>query len=113
VLEIVVKGDIAMAAAQNSLTEIPNRVFSKKTRRGTVALIVREHYLRNDIQCGIPRCPKCTSTTTSPITLSLEANHYLIPDANFVNNYWELLESPHLNHVNVIILKTVANEVAL
>ena len=32
------------------------KTFIKKTRRGNIIKVVREHYLRDDIWCGSPLC---------------------------------------------------------
>ena len=33
-----------------------DRIFTKKTRRGQILKIVREHYLRDDLSCGAESC---------------------------------------------------------
>ncbi len=33
-----------------------DRIFTKKTRRGQILKIVREHYLRDDLSCGSESC---------------------------------------------------------
>ena len=38
---------------------LSHKTFLKKTRRGKVIKVVREHYLRDDIGCGILKCPEC------------------------------------------------------
>ena len=38
---------------------LSHKTFLKKTRRGKVIKVVREHYLRDDIGCGIIECPEC------------------------------------------------------
>lgn len=93
---------------------LKSKVFLKKTKRGGVLKIVREHYLRDDIYCGHPSCSQCYSTKdqdamevddpTSPTSdhlkkgfsmLSASTNmsvnfngknvhHILIPDTNVV-----------------------------
>uniref|UniRef100_A0A0K2TTP1 Protein DIS3 homolog n=1 Tax=Lepeophtheirus salmonis TaxID=72036 RepID=A0A0K2TTP1_LEPSM len=39
------------------------KVFYRKTRRGRIMKIVREHYLRDDIKCGFPLCTDCHEST--------------------------------------------------
>ena len=41
---------------------LTTRTFLKKTRRGKVLKVVREHYLRDDIYCGSSGCSKCKHT---------------------------------------------------
>jgi len=42
-----------------------DRIFTKKTRRGNILKIVREHYLRDDLSCGSEATPTscCTRWT--------------------------------------------------
>ncbi len=35
------------------------KVFHRKTKKGSVVKIVREHYLREDIHCGRESCESC------------------------------------------------------
>ena len=67
-----------------------SKVFLRKTRKGGIIKIVREHYLRDDIWCGSAVCDQCdhekTVLTESP---GLKSNlcgcqHYIIPDTNVV-----------------------------
>ena len=39
-----------------SVKMLTTRTFLKKTRRGKVLKVVREHYLRDDIPCGVADC---------------------------------------------------------
>ena len=65
-------------------------MFLKKTKRGGIIKIVREHYLRDDIWCGSELCSLCEHE--SPILQShVSVNstlcpypHYIIPDTNVV-----------------------------
>ena len=38
---------------------LTTQTFLKKTRRGNVIKVVREHYLRDDIYCGSSACTDC------------------------------------------------------
>lgn len=38
---------------------VRGKVFVRKSRRGNVQVIAREHYLRDDLSCGVLRCPSC------------------------------------------------------
>jgi len=96
---------------------LAQKTFIKKTRRGNVIKVVREHYLRDDIYCGSPLCQVCDQETENcrldgkPGSLSsLEpAPHYVILDTNIVLEQIDLLESEGLS--NVIVLHTVLQEV--
>lgn len=73
-----------------------DRVFMKKTRRGNILKIVREHYLRDDISCGSESCAnQACKQSFKKITNFLSANpeslsnlfekpHYLVPDTNII-----------------------------
>ena len=37
------------------------KTFVKKTRRGKIMNVVREHYLRDDLACGVESCDQCHS----------------------------------------------------
>ena len=69
---------------------LKSKVFVKKTRRGGVVKIVREHYLRDDIWCGSKECTQCNNEdailSESPDQTSnlCDFPHYLILDTNAV-----------------------------
>ncbi|KAL8189938.1 UNVERIFIED_CONTAM: exosome catalytic subunit dis3 [Gekko kuhli] len=106
---------------------LTSRTFLKRTRAGAVRKIVREHYLRDDISCGVAACPLCGEGEEEeeegrgagrPF---LEAQpggaasslcpepHYLLPDTNLLLHQIDILEDPVIR--NVIILQTVLQEV--
>lgn len=70
--------------------------FVKKTKKGNLLNIVREHYTRDDIGNGIGT------------VLETNCPCYIIPDTNVVLHQITFLESPLIT--NVIILQTVLNE---
>eukprot|EP01117_Protostelium_nocturnum_P010562 TRINITY_DN3799_c0_g1_i5.p2 TRINITY_DN3799_c0_g1~~TRINITY_DN3799_c0_g1_i5.p2 ORF type:complete len:1114 (-),score=421.54 TRINITY_DN3799_c0_g1_i5:5440-8781(-) len=71
------------------------KVFFRKTRRGRIALIAREHYLRQDIE---------------PNLLNLnESVQFTIPTFSFLSHFQEILEDPSVK--DVIYLKTVTDQV--
>lgn len=93
----------------------------KKTRRGKVLKIVREHYLRDDIFCGSKACEdESTETDINGFaTLSATPNslskvhqrpHYLVLDTNIILNQIDIIEAKD-GLKNVIILQTVLEEV--
>ena len=69
---------------------LTTKTFVKKTRRGGVLKIVREHYLRDDIWCSSNLCQECEHEKpvldTCPERKSTEVAlaHYLLPDTNVV-----------------------------
>lgn len=60
---------------------LQSKAFVKKTRKGKVLKIVREHYLRDDIWSGSPLDAECDQDA---VKLSASAAHYLIVDTNIV-----------------------------
>ncbi|XP_058451921.1 exosome complex exonuclease RRP44 [Malaya genurostris] len=96
---------------------LTNRVFMKKTRKGGIIKVVREHYLRDDIACGIASCGLCsldvTRTSLDPLPDSgstiFDSPHYLMLDTNIILYQIDFLEADAIR--NVIVLSTVLDEV--
>lgn len=84
------------------------RSFIRKTRKGHVIKVVREHYLRDDVFCGSILCKKCTQTEFR-LTAQPEEGHYVLLDTNVILQQIDLLDNPALK--NVIIPQTVLEEV--
>ncbi|EDQ90882.1 uncharacterized protein MONBRDRAFT_35038 [Monosiga brevicollis MX1] len=78
--------------------------FSKKTRKGAVLKVSREHYLRDDIHCRLHGCTKCQQTEPC-----LEPGTVLVPDTNAVLHQLDVLEHPSVK--NVVLTTTVLDEV--
>lgn len=68
-------------ARQRACKMLQSRSFVKKTKKGKVLKVVREHYLRDDIYSGSPLDPECDQAAAK---LSASAPHYLIVDTNIV-----------------------------
>ncbi|KAH8323642.1 hypothetical protein KR074_008256 [Drosophila pseudoananassae] len=92
------------------------REFTRKTKRGNILKIVREHYLRDDIGCGSELCRKCFQNEVYQLTSQHEIQcslfkfpHYIVLDTNVVLDQIDVLEEDVLR--NVIVLTTVLNEV--
>ena len=60
---------------------LQSKAFVKKTKKGKVLKVVREHYLRDDIWSGSPLDPECDKDA---VKLSGTAAHYLVVDTNIV-----------------------------
>lgn len=94
---------------------LKSKVFLKKTRRGGVVKIVREHYLRDDIWCGAEECTQCDNDNavlnSSPDVVSkiCDFPHYLVLDTNAILHQMDVLEDPVFK--NFILLQTVLHEV--
>lgn len=92
------------------------REFTRKTKRGNILKIVREHYLRDDIGCGSELCRNCFQNEVYQLTSQHEIQcslfkfpHYIVVDTNVVLDQIDVLEEDVLR--NVIVLTTVLNEV--
>lgn len=66
------------------------RTFLRKTKKGGILKVVREHYLRDDIVCGSEICTICKQNVTlldsAPVSDSklITQPHYILPDTNVV-----------------------------
>ena len=94
---------------------LKTKSFVKKTKKGAVLKVVREHYLRDDVWCGAKGCGKCKHEAPPlepcPIIESdlCPQPHYLVPDTNVVLHQLDFLEDPAVR--NVIVLQVVLQEV--
>ena len=111
---------------------LAQKTFYRKTKRGKILKVVREHYLRVDIWCGIEKCPSCLgsadeneeplmnnevigakneaflerSGANSKLKSSLiKGSHFLVLDTNVVLNEIDLLETATKGLENVILLQ--------
>ncbi|PIN02756.1 Exosomal 3'-5' exoribonuclease complex, subunit Rrp44/Dis3 [Handroanthus impetiginosus] len=82
------------------------KVFVKKTKQGKVVKVLREHYLRDDIYCGVPFCKLCDVINPR---LGSTASTILIVDTNVVLHQIDLLENPAID--DVVVLSVVLEEV--
>lgn len=55
--------------------------FVKKTRKGGVVTVQREHYLRDDIACGYHACGLCSRESENAPLLEGDC---ILPDTNVV-----------------------------
>ncbi|KAK7873514.1 hypothetical protein R5R35_008776 [Gryllus longicercus] len=94
---------------------LTTKTFLKKTKRGNILKIVREHYLREDIWCGSALCDKCPMSepvlSENPESASelFSFPHYIVLDTCVVVHQIDVLEEKTL--CNVIIPQTVIEEV--
>ena len=83
-----IKSHVEICSKREMLT---TKTFIKKTKKGSIIKIVREHYLRDDITCGTLSCTVCDPHETKPLE-KRPANksklcrkpHLLILDTNVV-----------------------------
>ncbi|KAF3670598.1 putative exosome complex exonuclease RRP44 isoform 1 [Capsicum annuum] len=95
---------------------LKSKAFSRQTRQGKVVKEVREHYLRDDIYCGVPYCyNKKTEDNDKGCDISSArlsdspSTTILVLDTNVVLNQIDLLENPAMD--NVVVLSVVLSEV--
>ncbi|RKP01318.1 hypothetical protein CXG81DRAFT_12153 [Caulochytrium protostelioides] len=91
-----------------------NHVFLRKTKKGSVAKIVKEHYLRTDIACGSKACTTCTPCKRANLAEALppfpgsQVGEYIVPDTNVLFHHLDVIEHPSIS--NLVILQTVLEE---
>jgi exosome complex exonuclease DIS3/RRP44 len=78
-----------------------SKSYSRKTKKGSVIKVVKEHYLRDDIYCGV----SCSSNCKNTATLTTDI---IIPDTNILFHQIDLMENTAIT--GVICLQTVLDE---
>jgi exosome complex exonuclease DIS3/RRP44 len=103
------------------------KVFHRKTKKGSVVKIVREHYLREDIHCGRESCESCLKykqsiespfapkayLSDSPrlnISQLCPSAHYVVPDFGVVHNQIDVITDPYFGF-DIILMQTVWDEI--
>lgn len=76
-----------------------------KKRGHSVVSVAVEAYLRSDLSCGSPECRACPAKTPG---LPQHAGHYVIPDAEALEDCLDVFELPDLS--GFILLTTVLNK---
>ncbi|RWS27889.1 exosome complex exonuclease RRP44-like protein [Leptotrombidium deliense] len=105
---------------------ITSKSYHRKTKKGSIVKIVREHYLHDDIHCGKDECEICVkgdekyvknkpviyleSNSRRKISSLFPQSHYVIPDVEVLLHQFDVLEDEAFGN-NVIILQTVLNAV--
>ena len=111
---------VKMIESQNKVIKL--KTFLKKTRRGKVLKIVREHYLRHDIGCGSesesiskenPNFSTLSDNPRQSFPTPHPGRHYIVLDTNIILNQIDVLEVGIKDGGlgNVIVLQTVLEEV--
>ena len=97
---------------------LTSKTFVKKTKKGNVLKVVREHYLRDDVHCGVTICSICHSSSSDLYILEATPHsqstkclfpHYILPDTNVCLHQVDILEDPAIT--NVILTQIVLQEV--
>lgn len=107
-----------------------SKAFTKITKKGAIVKVVKEHYLRDDIPCGLRGCqfgcndsiktvpeddrPGQLVLLLDPLdedckTLNFEGNYILIPDTNIFLHHMDVIETK--SFCNIVVLQTVLEEV--
>lgn len=104
------------------------KVYHRKTKRGNVLKVVREHYLRDDIPCGITECRCCSkpdlcgayneklhfmslkdiAASSKIVSQHISMPHIIIPDIGVVLEQTDVLVEDVFR--NVIICQSVLGE---
>ena len=97
---------------------LASKTFVKKTKKGSIVKVVREHYLRDDVWCGVVGCGVCKQGDKAILEVesSLEStlcpqSYLVLPDTNVVLHQTDFLEDAAIR--NVILLQIVLQEVIL
>ncbi|KAL6762333.1 hypothetical protein V8C86DRAFT_2520340 [Haematococcus lacustris] len=86
--------------------------FKYRKRTRTVIPALEEHYLRNDMGCGVEACPACLQRSLPPTFAAVSpALFLLLPDADVLLQFldvWELAEMS-----NWVLCSSVVRKFAL
>lgn len=80
--------------------------IAKKTRRGNIYRSIKQHYLRNDIQCGYSTCIQCGALNNPPLS---SAEIYILDAPTLISHITVLEEqyqSPVLTPLNTLFLQS-------
>lgn len=107
-----------------------SKAFTKITKKGAIVKVVKEHYLRDDIPCGLRGCQLGCNDSVKTVpeddrpgplvllldpldedckTLNFNGNYILIPDTNIFLHHMDVIETKSFS--NVVVLQTVLEEV--
>uniref|UniRef100_A0A914US77 Protein DIS3 homolog n=1 Tax=Plectus sambesii TaxID=2011161 RepID=A0A914US77_9BILA len=97
---------------QSGISRRTLKIFHKNTRSGGIVKVVREHYLRNDIPCGLPNCTICPSAErgllsdvdNSSISSVINEQHIILVDVSILLHKTDVLADDCFS--NVIIAQT-------
>lgn len=75
------------------------RTSFKKTKKGNVLRVTREHYLRDDIGCGSEACSECNQpedriSLPKLVTVEKDKKFYPIIHTSLLLHQIDLLENP-------------------
>ena len=85
-----------------------SKSFVRKTKKGSVIKVVQEHYLRDDIYCGVTGCLKCHQQQCRLPAMDGK-RRFLVIDASVAYHQIDVVE--HHAFECVILLQTVLDEI--
>lgn len=93
---------------------VHEKVFVRKSRRGNVQVVAREHYLRDDLACGSRSCSKCPAKSFGKATGRLEVSqHVLIPDSAAVLRQIDIISKAHPVLSDILFLQSTLRAVRM
>ncbi len=119
-------GRVRLVHRESICAMFRQKTFVKVSGRGAVNKVVKEHYLRDDIPCGVVGCSECTPLMEAAVAAGLPASfvdpcaqggvnaaigrcHVILPDTNILLHHLDVLETAHFT--DIILLQTVLDEV--
>ena len=93
------------------------RVYDKRTKKGSAYRVVREHYLRDDIEVPLEGSEEddfaqvAGAAPQSRLSAAPYGMRYLVPDTNIILRQMDLLENSCDALCNVVLMQTVMEEV--
>eukprot|EP00178_Gracilaria_changii_P013052 TRINITY_DN3673_c0_g3_i1.p2 TRINITY_DN3673_c0_g3~~TRINITY_DN3673_c0_g3_i1.p2 ORF type:complete len:953 (+),score=149.75 TRINITY_DN3673_c0_g3_i1:8738-11596(+) len=86
---------------------VREKLFVRKSRRGNVQVIVREHYLRKELPCGALPCDTCVKNSYGKAKGRVSKDLVLVPDAETVLRQVDLINTSHPALSDIILLQSV------
>lgn len=91
-----------------------HKVFVRKSRRGNVQVIAREHYLRVDLPCGALDCPSCPDKSHGRATGRVQSSKCVyVPDSDTVLRQADLIGKEHPALNDILFLQSTLRAVRL
>lgn len=91
---------------------VHEKVFVRKSRRGNVQVVAREHYLRDDLPCGARSCLQCPAKSLGKATGRVEASQYvLIPDSAAALRQLDIISKAHRALSDILFLQSTLRTV--
>lgn len=90
--------------------ELSTKSFFKRTRKGKVVCLVKEYYLRTDIECGYLFGSHVTTQHLKTLIEKVPTNQVLVVDTNIALHQIDVLEYASPVTSLVVVLQTVLQE---